>query len=81
MSCRHRNDDDDGNSEVWCNVVVQEAPNADVIVSIADPKAMFTLVENPALAPVAAELQERLRRVMNALAWQSVSTNIRWFPR
>lgn len=50
-----------------CNVVVQETPTGDVVVSIADPKAMFTLVENPALAPVATEVDQRLRRVMKAL--------------
>lgn len=50
-----------------CNVVVQEAPNGNVMLSIADPKAMFTLVDNPALASVAAEADERLRRVMKAL--------------
>jgi uncharacterized protein (DUF302 family) len=51
-----------------CNVVVQEAPGGSVIVSIADPKAMFTLVENPAVGAVAAEVDERLRRVIKALA-------------
>lgn len=51
-----------------CNVVVQEAPGGRVVVSIADPKAMFTLVDNPGVAPVAAEADARLRRVLNALA-------------
>lgn len=51
-----------------CNIVVQEGPSGSVIVSIADPKVMFSLVENPTLAPVAAEADERLRRVMKALA-------------
>jgi uncharacterized protein (DUF302 family) len=49
-----------------CNVVVQEAVDG-VIVSIADPRAMFTVVENPALAPVVDEADARLRRVMAAL--------------
>lgn len=51
-----------------CNVVVQEVGDERVSVSIADPKAMFTLVENPAVAPVAAEVDQRLRRVMASLA-------------
>jgi uncharacterized protein (DUF302 family) len=51
-----------------CNVVVQELANGRVSVSIADPKAMFTLVENPAVAGVAAEADARLRRVMASLA-------------
>lgn len=50
-----------------CNVVVQEDPKGNVIVSIADPKAMFTLVDNPDVVPVAAEVEQRLRRVMNAI--------------
>lgn len=50
-----------------CNVVVQESPDGGVIVSIADPKAMFTLVDNPAVAPIAEEAEQRLRRVIAAL--------------
>jgi uncharacterized protein (DUF302 family) len=33
-----------------CNVVVQDSPGEGIVVSIADPKAMFTLVDNPAVA-------------------------------
>jgi uncharacterized protein (DUF302 family) len=50
-----------------CNVVVQEAPEGGVVVSLADPKAMFTLVDNPAVAPVAEEAGRRIRRVVDAL--------------
>lgn len=50
-----------------CNVVVQEEPGRGVVVSIADPKAMFSLVDNPAVAPVAEEAERRLRRVVDAL--------------
>lgn len=50
-----------------CNVVVQEGAEGEIVVSIADPKAMFTLVENPAVAPVAQEAEERLHRVISAL--------------
>lgn len=49
-----------------CNVVVQEAPGG-CIVSIANPTVMFTVAPNPALAPVVAEADEKLRRVMQAL--------------
>lgn len=48
-----------------CNVVVQEAPEGGVVVSIADPRAMFTVVDNAAVASVAAETEERLRRVID----------------
>lgn len=50
-----------------CNVVVQGHDDG-AIVSIADPKAMFRMVDNPSLAPVAAEAEARLRRVIAALA-------------
>jgi uncharacterized protein (DUF302 family) len=50
-----------------CNVVVQEADGGKVLVSIADSKAMFTMVDNPAMAPIADEADARLRRVMKAL--------------
>lgn len=50
-----------------CNVVVQEASGGDVTVSIADPEAMFTLVDNPTVTPVAEEAEQRLRRVISAV--------------
>jgi uncharacterized protein (DUF302 family) len=50
-----------------CNVVVQEAPEMGVIVSIADPSEMFTLAENPNLAAIAKEARRRLRHVMASL--------------
>jgi uncharacterized protein (DUF302 family) len=50
-----------------CNVVIQEAPEGGVVVSIADPRAMFTLVDDVAIAPVAEEADQRLRRVIASL--------------
>lgn len=50
-----------------CNVVVQEAPEGGTVVTIADPRAMFSLVNTPGLQPVVAEADERLRRVVDAL--------------
>jgi uncharacterized protein (DUF302 family) len=50
-----------------CNVVVQEAPEGGAVVSIADPRVMFTIVDNPDVAPVAAEADARLRRVIAAI--------------
>jgi hypothetical protein len=49
-------------------VVVQEALDGGVIVTIADPRAMFSLVNNPALEPVVADAERRLRRVIESLA-------------
>lgn len=50
-----------------CNVVVQEDPDGAVVVSIAAPKAMFSLVGNPALTRVVEEADLRLTRVMGSL--------------
>lgn len=51
-----------------CNVVIQDAESGGVMVSIADPGAMFAVVDNPALAPIVDEVDQRLRRVMVSLA-------------
>lgn len=50
-----------------CNVVVR-AEGAASRVDIADPKAMLGIVGNPALDAIAAEAEQRLRRVVAALA-------------
>jgi hypothetical protein len=48
--------------------VVQETAKGGVIVSITDPRAMFALVDNADVAPVAEEANTRLRRVIDAIA-------------
>lgn len=51
-----------------CNVLVQDNPDGDgTVVSIADPRAMFSIVDNPAAEPVAEEAEERLRRALDRL--------------
>jgi uncharacterized protein (DUF302 family) len=50
-----------------CNVVVRAAPGGGSIVSIANPRAMFALVDKPSVEPVAAQAEARLRRVMDAV--------------
>lgn len=50
-----------------CNVVVREISGGDVSVSIADPRAMFALVDNPSLTPIVDDAERRLRRVMASL--------------
>jgi uncharacterized protein (DUF302 family) len=50
-----------------CNVVVYEAPAGGAVVSIADPRAMFTVADNPALARIVEEADQRLRRVAAVL--------------
>lgn len=46
-----------------CNVCVWEE-NGGSVVSIARPDAMFQVVDNPAVKPVADEADERLRRAI-----------------
>ncbi len=50
-----------------CNVVVTEDDEGNAIVSAIDPVAMFSVVDDPALGPVAEEVGAKLRRVMDAL--------------
>jgi uncharacterized protein (DUF302 family) len=50
-----------------CNVLVQGAPNG-TTVSIMDPKAMMSVTNNAALDGVAAEADERLKRVIASLS-------------
>lgn len=52
-----------------CNVIVYEdADGAGTTVSIIDPMAMMSFTGNAALAEVAAQANERLERVVKALA-------------
>ncbi len=51
-----------------CNVVVQETAEGEVSVSIADPRTMAQLLDNPDLVPMVEEVEGRLRRVMAALS-------------
>lgn len=50
-----------------CNVVVREDEDGMVHVEFMDPGAVLQLVENPQVAQVAAEVRERLDRVMRTL--------------
>ena len=50
-----------------CNVVVQDAGGGRTEVAAIDPVESMAAVENPALADVAAEVREKLRRVVEAL--------------
>lgn len=47
-----------------CNVVVQETPEHQVEIAAIDPVASMMAVDNPALGKTAAEVRERLRRVI-----------------
>ena len=50
-----------------CNVIVQQRDNGEVEVAAVDPQASMQAVDNPALADVAAEVRDSLKRVIDAL--------------
>lgn len=50
-----------------CNVTVFEGDDGGVLVQAIRPDAMFALIEQPAMTPVAREVGERLERVMAAI--------------
>jgi len=50
-----------------CNVVVMEREGGGSIVSALKPSAAFSLVDNPDVAPIAEEVEDRLRRVLDRL--------------
>ena len=51
-----------------CNVVVRETDTSAIEVAIGDPKAMFAMVDNDKVAPVAEDVEHRLRRVLENVA-------------
>lgn len=51
-----------------CNVVLRDDEAGETVVEAMDPRAVMGLVENPAVEAVAAEAEERLRRVIESLA-------------
>lgn len=50
-----------------CNVDVFEGDGGEVVVQAVNPEAMFRLVETEGVAPIAAEVSSRLRRVLERL--------------
>jgi uncharacterized protein (DUF302 family) len=50
-----------------CNVVVMEREGGGTIVSALKPSAAFSLVDNPDVAPIADQVEDRLRRVLDKL--------------
>lgn len=50
-----------------CNVLVREDDEGQVHVSFMDPGSVLGLVDHPQVEPLAAEVKERLQRVMAAL--------------
>jgi uncharacterized protein (DUF302 family) len=50
-----------------CNVVVRELEDGSIAVDFMDPQAVLRLVDNPAVAEIAAQVRGRLELVRNAL--------------
>ncbi len=51
-----------------CNIIVQETSDSgQVEVAAIDPVASMQAVENPALEKIAAEIQDKLKKVINSL--------------
>ena len=51
-----------------CNVIVRDAGEGHTVVAAMDPSAALSLADNPGVAEVAAEVDERLRRVLEGVA-------------
>ena len=50
-----------------CNVLVREDDSGTVHVDFMDPQSVMSLVEDPGVEPLAAEVKGRLQQVMAAL--------------
>jgi uncharacterized protein (DUF302 family) len=51
-----------------CNVVVMEREGGGSIVSAFKPTAGFSLVDNPDVSPIAEQVEDSLRRVLDRLS-------------
>ncbi len=51
-----------------CNVTLRQLENGDIEVSAIDPVAAMSAVRNDRVAPVAAEVREKLNRVLQQLS-------------
>lgn len=50
-----------------CNVLVREDAHGKVMVSFMDPQSVLALVDHPDVQPLAAQVKERLERVLEAI--------------
>jgi uncharacterized protein (DUF302 family) len=51
-----------------CNVIVREEASGQIEVAAVDPIASMQAVDNPLLAPTAAEVRAKLQRVIDAVS-------------
>jgi uncharacterized protein (DUF302 family) len=50
-----------------CNIIVQETPEGKIEVAAIDPIASMQAIDNPQLAEVAKQVQDKLRKVIHSL--------------
>jgi uncharacterized protein (DUF302 family) len=50
-----------------CNVIVIDKENGDIEVAAVNPVASMMAIHNPVLEPIALEITEKLKRVIDAL--------------
>ncbi|HSB22450.1 MAG TPA: DUF302 domain-containing protein [Burkholderiaceae bacterium] len=50
-----------------CNVVVRSDADGRTVVEVMDPAAVLSLVDRADIAPIAAEVRQRLKRVLEAI--------------
>ena len=51
-----------------CNVLVMEREGGGSIVAALKPTAAFSLVDNPDVAPIAEQVEDKMRRMLDRLA-------------
>ena len=56
-----------------CNVIVRETETGTVEVAAVDPIVSMQAVKNPELEPIAREVTEKLRRVVDILKAADIS--------
>jgi uncharacterized protein (DUF302 family) len=49
-----------------CNVIVQEGADGTIEVAAIEPKTSMQAVKNPALEQIAAEIQNKLHKVIDS---------------
>jgi uncharacterized protein (DUF302 family) len=50
-----------------CNVVVRSDADGRTVIEVMDPAAVLSLVERADIAPIAAEVRQRLERMLEAI--------------
>ena len=50
-----------------CNVVVQEWEDGKVEIAAVSPKASMMAIDNPSLLPVAEEIEQKMKRIIDTL--------------